>query len=74
MDFESKFREALTADDKLMSLRQAAVDLRSNGVEKEKLLVALQEFRSRVTERDEDVILEIMDFLYGWCSSHMRID
>jgi len=38
----------------------------------------LEEFRlvlgSRGREDDQDVVLEVLDFLTGWCGPHNRID
>jgi uncharacterized protein YktA (UPF0223 family) len=69
------FDGALKQEDKMLSLREAVVKLRSEGIDKETLLSELNSYRNIVkSEADEDIVLEVMDFLEGWSSSHMRID
>ena len=74
MDFTDTFKAALAKDDPLHQLRDALIQLRSAGIEKDVLLEALHAFRGQVDETTEDILLEAMDFFYGWCSPHMRID
>jgi hypothetical protein len=44
---------------------------------REQLLADLEYIREELRERDdearEDAVMEVMDFLYGWSSSHMKI-
>jgi hypothetical protein len=34
----------------------------------------LEALRLSVSDEQEGVLLEVMDFLVGWCSPHARID
>lgn len=47
------------------------------GYSKEELIEILDELRSQFQERGdeerEDAVLEVMDFLYGWGSPHMKL-
>ncbi|MEO8391660.1 MAG: hypothetical protein ABI700_01585 [Chloroflexota bacterium] len=75
MKYKEIFDGALKQEDKMLSLRDAVIKLRSEGVDKETLLSELSSYRSVTeSEADEDIVLEVMDFLEGWSSSHMRID
>jgi hypothetical protein len=75
MRFQQVFNEALKQENKMLSLRDAVVKLRSEGIDKETLLSELSSYRSAVgSESHEDIVLEVMDFLVGWSSSQMRID
>jgi DNA-binding MarR family transcriptional regulator len=51
--------------------------LRGSKRSREEILEELEEFRSFLRaakrEQDEDIVLEVMDFLVGWSSPHMRI-
>lgn len=74
MEFANTFRIALDNPNQLEALRQAVIDLRVTGIDKALILAELEALRRTVEDRDEDVILEVMDFLVGNCSPHMRID
>jgi hypothetical protein len=51
------------------------IDLRGKGVDKSILLSELETFRQyTIDEAEEDIVLEIMDCLVGWCSPHILID
>ena len=49
-------------------------DLRREGQAKDAILARMQVLRRSVSDEQEDVLLEVMDFLVGWCSPHARID
>ena len=75
MDFHQQFQDALQQEDPLMALRQTIIDLRAEGFSKNQLQSELESFHSVVTnEADEDLVVDVMDFLWGFCSPHMRID
>jgi hypothetical protein len=48
--------------------------LRRQGQTREAILVRLDALRSSVSVEQEDVLLDVMDFLVGWCSPNLRID
>jgi hypothetical protein len=77
-DWPASYEEALAAPEPTQALREAVVQARTAGVERaavEQQLRALREHLRRAgREADEDVVLEVMDFLAGWSSPHMRID
>lgn len=72
------WEEALGGDAPTAALRGAVVDARSSGGDKDALLRQLGALRAHLAgsarEDDEDVVLEVMDFLAGWSGPHMRID
>ena len=75
MDFRSDFQSALEQQNKMNALRQTVVNLRAQGIDKSVLLSELASFRSyTINEEDEDIVLEIMDCLVGYCSPHMLIE
>jgi hypothetical protein len=56
-------------------LEQIVKDLLGKGYSKESLLAEFESFRQTTTDEDyEEVVLDVMDFLTGWCSPHKRID
>jgi hypothetical protein len=75
MRFLQIFTDAVKNENKLLELREAVINLRAEGVDKETLLSELSQFRNHTdSDETEDVVLEVMDFLAGFCSPHMRID
>ena len=75
MDFDLEFATALKEQDKFTALRQTIIRFRTQGADKPALVSALENFRQYTTdEADEDIVLEVMDCLVGYCSAHMRID
>ncbi len=71
------YDRALVSEDPLAALRAEVVHRLDRGGSRESLLAELEELRRelrrRHRERDEDVVLDVMDFLTGWSSPHLRI-
>jgi hypothetical protein len=69
--------EALRSGNPLDALRNLVQAKAAQGYDREKLNQELIDFalelRAVKRERDEDLILEVLDFLAGWCSPHMKI-
>jgi hypothetical protein len=59
------------------SLMAAVLDARASGVEKSSILADLEDLRRELREARredrDDVVLEVMDYVTGWCAPHMRI-
>lgn len=74
---ERLFDSALRSEAPTESLSRAVSALIGSGAESEDLLSELETFRVSLREQgredDEDRVLEVMDFLVGWSSPHMRI-
>jgi len=73
-DIYALFQEAIKHPDAISELRNAVILARDRGESKEDILNYLESLRKIVNEPQEDVILDIMDFLSGWSSLHMKID
>ena len=61
-------------DEALTAVSAFVRDLRKQGQAKEAILARMQALRDSVSDEQEDVLLEVMDFLVGWCSPQARID
>jgi hypothetical protein len=76
MTIEETVEEALRAVDPLGELRAVVLRLMSEGQDAESVLEMLEDKRRRLCEanreRDEDLVMDAMDFLTGWCSPHMK--
>jgi len=71
------FDRALISEDPLSALRRFVATRLEGGMSRDAVLGELEELRRelrrRHRERDEDVVLDVMDFVSGWASPHMRI-
>ena len=63
-----------THEEALYALRDLVKKLREEGENKEDILARMQELRSSLSDEQQDILLEVMDFLVGWSSPHMRVD
>jgi hypothetical protein len=77
IDIRSEFEEALRAPDATLRLRATVEALLDQGWTREKALAALADFRLRLERsgrsKDEDVVLEVLDFVTGWASPLMKL-
>jgi hypothetical protein len=73
----NQYDEALRSDQPVLCLREVVQELLTEGQDRRALLVELEHLRGwlRETGREEseDVVLEVMDFVVGWCSPHMEV-
>jgi hypothetical protein len=72
------FDAALASDAPLMALRSAVADeLDTRDGDKATVYQELRELREMLRHdgrtADEDVVLDVMDFVVGWCSPHMKL-
>jgi len=71
----SVLKEALQKSSPMENLEQIVKDLLGKGYSKESILAEFEYLRETTTDENyEDVVLDMMDFLSGWCSPHKRID
>jgi hypothetical protein len=77
MSWAEQFEQALKASDPTVELREVVGCLLAQGHERQAVAEELQRFRSLLQrsgrEEEEDIVLEVMDFLAGWCSPHMAL-
>jgi hypothetical protein len=77
MPLEECFDEALRSPDPLERLRSLALRLSSQGQDQAEIIAKFEEARRQLRESsresDEDVVMDVMDCLVGWCSPHMRV-
>jgi hypothetical protein len=72
-----RIQEALSSNDPVTELRNWVLHLLAEGQTREAILEMLEHARqqSRQADRDadEDAVMDVMDFLVGWCSPHMKL-
>jgi hypothetical protein len=77
MIVDDALEQALRSPDSLSALRTLALQDLAQGqpqaVVLDRFERARQQLRLENREKDEDIVMEIMDFLVGWCSPHMEL-
>lgn len=72
--YQTIFWQAMGREEPVSALRQAVIMLRSEGVSRGMILSQLEALRKQVVnDPRENIILEVMDSMVGWCRPHMRI-
>lgn len=78
MAVDARFETALRSSDPVAELRRFAQGLLDEGATPDvvcrRFEQVRQELRDAGREVDEDAIMDVMDFLTGWCSPHMRLE
>jgi hypothetical protein len=77
MPLEECFEQALRSPNPLERLRSLALRLSSQGQDQTEIIARFEEARRQLREAsrdsDEDVVMDVMDCLVGWCSPQVRI-
>ena len=77
MAVDVRFEKALHASDPVGELRRLAQQLLDQGsklsVVRDQFEQVRQELREAAREEDEDAVMDVLDFLTGWCSPHVRL-
>jgi hypothetical protein len=74
---DPRIEQALRSSAPLHALRNLALRLLADGQTREAILDlferARQQLRQTNRETEEDAVMDVMDFLVGWCSPHMKL-
>ena len=77
MDHTSRFEAAIQGARPIERLRQLALDLAKEGNTPETVLALFDDYRGilRETNREEeeDIVLEVMDCIVGFCSTQAKL-
>jgi hypothetical protein len=78
MPIDPRIQTALSSPEPLAQLRSLVRGLQAQGRDQPAILAlfetARQQLREAGREQDEDVLMEAIDFLVGWCSPHMSLE
>ena len=66
-------KDSETRRETLCALRTVIEQHLKAGAKREPILTKIEELRKSVSDEQEDILLEVMDFLVGWCSPHMKL-
>jgi hypothetical protein len=73
----NSLKQGVAAGKDLLLLRDEVAALISETKDREFVYSALEqmraEFRNSDDERSEDLVVDLMTFLVGWCAPHMRL-
>src|SRR5215510_11259697 len=66
-------KDSGTREDAICALRTLLSKALEDGEKREAILTKLEELRKLISDEQEDILLEVMDFLVGWCSPHAKL-
>ena len=74
---DQRIEQALRSSEPVKELRNLVLQFLADGQTREAILALLerasQQLREAEREADEDAVMDVMDFLVGWCSPHMKL-
>jgi hypothetical protein len=74
---DQRIEGALTSSEPVTELRNLVLHLHADGQTHEAILALLEDTRRELRranrESAEDAVMDVMDFLVGWCSPHMKL-
>lgn len=77
MTWEEEFEQALASPDPLRRLSDKVRELVDGGADREALRQRLEAFHVALADAgrddEDDVVLDVLDFLTGWCNPNQRI-
>jgi hypothetical protein len=73
MDVTHDLRTALESGYSLVGLRAAVQDELNAGIPRAEVIAKLESIRPGLDDINEDIVLEVLDFVTGWCSPTARL-
>jgi hypothetical protein len=74
---DERIEHALRAPDPVLQLRDVAGAMLRAGRPRDDVLADFETARSLLRqagrEADEDAVMDVMDFITGWCSPHVKL-
>lgn len=72
-DLPQLLSRAMKSENPTLAFRGAIKIRVDEGVARDVLIAELEALRKSVDDSQDNVILEVMDFLRGWCAPEMKI-
>ena len=72
-EFAKAVLKGLESNYDLLELRNFLDDYRKRGMSKETMIEVLENMRVDVKTESEDIILELLDFVVGYCNPRLSI-
>ncbi|WP_377160641.1 hypothetical protein ACFJIX_13110 [Roseateles sp. UC29_93] len=70
---KQELEQAMRSESPLMAFRQTVARHLAQGLNRTFLTEELEKLRTVVESDSEDVILEVLDFIAGWCHPDMKL-
>ena len=74
---DPRIQQALNSNEPVNELRSLAQRLLADGQTREAILESMEHARRQLRqadrETDEDAVMDVMEYLVGWCSPHMKL-
>ena len=76
MSLNEEFMQSLLVEirnphNNLLILRECLIKFKNIGMDKDSMIKNLEELRKNCDEEKEDVLLELMDFVTGYCNPNI---
>ena len=73
MPLNEEFKQLLLSEiednhNNLLILRECLLKFKSFGMDRDSMLRNLEELRNDIDTETEDILLELMDYVAGWCN------
>ena len=78
MHLNEEFKQLLLSEiednhNNLLILRECLLKFKSFGMDKDSMLRNLEELRNDIDTETEDILLELMDYVAGWCNPDLSV-
>ncbi len=78
MALNDEFKQLLmqkmkSSNSDILILRECLADFKNRGIDEERMYRTLEEMRIGCDEETKDILLELMDFVSGFCNPTLRI-
>lgn len=73
MAITDEFRAALVSEHRPDDLRRVAQHEPQAGTPRDEVIAKLESLSVGLSDSDEDVVLDVLDFVTGWCSPRVRL-
>lgn len=78
MQLDESIEQALRSPEPANQLRSLVKQRFAEGMDKAVVLTAFEKARQELRQAgrpvDEDAVMDVMDYLVGWCSPHMKLE
>lgn len=73
MDLQAELEGAMKSASPIQALTSAIRGRLASGAVREDIIQTLEMLRGTASSSEEDVILEVLDYLTGWCRPELRL-
>ena len=71
--FKNEINQAVINNTDLLEIREILLDYKNNGMDKQSMLSEINSMRIKSNPETEDVLLELLDFIEGYCNPSLAV-